>query len=550
MSSQVEEIKSRIDIVELIGSYLKLQKAGANFKASCPFHNERTPSFNVSPARQIWHCFGCGKGGDIFTFVQEIEGAEFPEALKTLAERAGVELRPEDPNLRSEKNRLFQLMEEAAKFFESNLAVKPPSGGLTALAYLKNRGLADETVREFRLGYASEEWRALSQHLIANGFKFSEMEKAGLVVKRSEYFDRFRGRIIFPIFDYNGRVTAFGGRVFPERENEAKYVNSPETPLYQKSLTLYGLNKSKQEILKKGECVLVEGYMDMIMSWQGGIKNVVASSGTALTEGQLKILGRLCDRILLAFDADGAGAVANKRGMDLLKSALEENLELDIRVIKLETHKDAADAVLESPAIWQKAVSDSMPIAKFYIDTAIQKHSITSPEAKREFQKNVLPLIASLRELERAHWVRELSAILNIKEEAIWDALIRIKTHVPVQKSEGLRNRERDRKTLLEGKILSIVTQFPALQSKLEPMFLYVTQHENSTAFFAELLLNDLASAEAELVSCQKELKKEYIKEKLSKLSLEVARKEKGPEKEVGDLLLEFKKLTEELSRL
>ena len=312
MSSQIEEIKSRIDIVELIGSYLKLQKAGANFKASCPFHNERTPSFNVSSARQIWHCFGCGKGGDIFTFVQEIEGAEFPEALKMLAERAGVELRPEDPNLRSEKNRLFQLMEEAAKFFENNLRA-----GEQVLGYLGKRGLSDETIGEFRLGYASEEWRALVQHLAAKGFKFPEMEKAGVAVKRggaqaitgnsAEYFDRFRGRIMFPIFDYNGRVIAFGGRIFPERENEAKYVNSPETPLYQKGRTLYGLNKSKQEILKKGECVLVEGYMDMAMSWQGGVKNVVAVSGTALTDEQLKILRRLSEKFISSFDIYEAG---------------------------------------------------------------------------------------------------------------------------------------------------------------------------------------------------------------------------------------------------
>ncbi|MDP3784525.1 MAG: DNA primase, partial [bacterium] len=292
MSSQIDEIKSRLDIAELVGSYIRLQKAGANFKALCPFHNERTPSFNVSPARQIWHCFGCGKGGDMFEFIQQIEGVEFGEALKTLADRAGVELKREDPRLKSERTRQFALLEEATKFFEEKLW----QGGVEPLEYLKKRGLQDETIKTFRLGYASDEWRALGAHLKqkarlpdGQGFSEKDLENSGLAVKSGQgYYDRFRGRIIFPIFDYSGRVVAFGGRVFPEREQEAKYVNSPETALYQKSKILYGLNFAKSEILRASECVLVEGYMDVIMSWQGGVKNVVAASGTALTADQLK----------------------------------------------------------------------------------------------------------------------------------------------------------------------------------------------------------------------------------------------------------------------
>ena len=560
MSSQIDEIKSRVDIVELIGSYLKLQKAGANFKASCPFHNERTPSFNVSPARQIWHCFGCGKGGDILTFVQEIEGAEFPEALKMLAERAGVELRLEDPNLRSEKNRLFQLMEEAAKFFESNLAVKPQSNGLTALTYLKKRGLADDTISEFRLGYASEEWRALAQHLAAKGFKFPEMEKAGVAVKRggaqaatgnsAEYFDRFRGRIMFPIFDYNGRVIAFGGRMFPERENEAKYVNSPETPLYQKSRTLYGLNKSKQEILKKGECVLVEGYMDMAMSWQGGVKNVVAVSGTALTDEQLKILRRLSEKLIAAFDMDEAGEGAARRGIALALGA-----GFDVRVAASYGFKDPAEVVAADPKIWEGAVEGAEHIVKFYMNFIFKKYSPETFEAKREVQKTLLPILATLSELELAHWIREVSAALNIKEEALWSAIAKAqplvsKTDELTEKNSANNNPAPSRKVLLEGRILGIATMFPALAEKVDPMIGAILPKENRAAFFAELFLNTIVEAEAELVSCQKELKKEYIKDKLNKLSLEVASREKGSEKEAGDLLLEFKKLTEELSRL
>ncbi|KKT21248.1 MAG: primase protein, partial [Candidatus Giovannonibacteria bacterium GW2011_GWC2_43_8] len=266
MSSQIDEIKNRLDIAELVGSYIRLQKAGVNFKALCPFHNERTPSFNVSPARQIWHCFGCGKGGDMFEFIQQIEGVEFGDALKTLADRAGVELKREDPRLKSERTRQFALLEEACKFFESNLAVKPPLGGLTALDYLKKRGLQDETIKTFRLGYASDEWRALGAHLKQKNFSEKDLENSGLVVKSGQgYYDRFRGRIMFPIFDYSGRVVAFGGRILEAPTSQAvgateavaKYVNSPETSLYQKSKILYGLNFAKSEILRASECVLV-----------------------------------------------------------------------------------------------------------------------------------------------------------------------------------------------------------------------------------------------------------------------------------------------------
>jgi DNA primase len=322
MSTPVEDIKSRLDIVELIGSYLRLQKAGANFKANCPFHNEKTPSFVVSPSRQIWHCFGCSKGGDIFKFVMDIEGYDFPESLRYLADKAGVEVKREDPALKSERNRLLAVMEEATKFFESNSAIGLLSKQNNPIVYLQGRGLTAETIKEFRLGYAPDEWRSLFNHLIAKSFTPADIVKAGLAIenkassaRNQSYYDRFRGRIIFPIFDYNGRVVAFGGRIYPEKKDAAKYVNSPETLLYQKSKILYGLNKSKAEILREGSCVVVEGYTDMIMSWQAGVKNVVASSGTAFTVLQLNILHRLCDKLYAAFDMDLAGTEASRRGL-------------------------------------------------------------------------------------------------------------------------------------------------------------------------------------------------------------------------------------------
>ena len=576
MASQIEEIKSRIDIVELIGSYLKLQKAGANFKAPCPFHRERTPSFNVSPVRQIWHCFGCGKGGDIFEFIQEIDGVEFSDALKTLADRAGVKLQSENPQIRSERNGLLSIMEEAAKFFESNLfsegtevadgnsrrGVKEFSDAtFRPLKYLKSRGLTDETIKEFRLGYAQAEWRNLFNHLVSKGFAAAEIEKAGLAVKQQAvgsrqptYYDRFRGRIIFPIFDYNGHIVAFGGRIFPEKDNEAKYVNSPETPLYQKSKILYGLHKAKTEILREGVAVIVEGYMDMIMSYQAGVRNVVASSGTALTEDHLKILKRLSEKLIAAFDMDSAGEAAAKRGIDL---ALKEGFE--IRVTTLGDIKDPADAVAKDEALWQEAVKNSKHIIEFYIDSVLKKYSADKPEAKREFQKNVLPAVSALAELERAHWVRVLSKLLNIQEEAVWSALSKIRSPKLEIRSEGenLDNLKiKSRKELLEEKILNIVTKYPALSEKVEVSIAKMLPPANHAAVFAELLLNDLAEAENELISCQRELKKEYLRNKLAVLTAEIYRAEKismgqgGKDDALSAILQEFQKISAQLKEL
>ena len=549
MLSQIEEIKSRVDIVDLVGSYVRLQKGGANFKALCPFHNERTPSFNVSPARQIWHCFGCGKGGDAIQFVMDIEGVEFPDALKTLADRAGVELKYEDPKLKSERNRIFSLMDEAAKFFEGELAAFSEAG-----EYLKKRGLEDETIKTFRLGYAREDWRALSQHLISKGFKVDELERAGLVIKRgttpntarnyAEYYDRFRGRIMFPIFDYGGRIIAFGGRVFPEKENEAKYVNSPETALYQKSRTLYGLHKSKTEILKANACVLVEGYMDMIMSWQAGVKNVVAVSGTALTQDQLKILRRISEKLIVSFDMDLAGESASRRGIDLAQAE-----GFDVKIVKLEGVKDPADAAMENPQIWSRAVEGARHIVQFYIDIVLKKHDASTPEAKKEFQQSVLPVISALSsDLERAHWTQEVAQVLNINEETIWNALGKIRNpKSEIRNNETiLQNHPITRKKLLEEKVSGIIAEYPALISKLDPTLLL----PNKTVVFAELFLSGIIEAEAELIKCQKELRKAYLKEQMISIASQIKLAEKSGAENSPELLEKFLEITSALNKL
>ncbi len=579
MSAQIEEIKNRINIVDFIGTYLRLEKAGANFRACCPFHGEKTPSFMVSPARQIWHCFGCGKGGDAFKFYMEIEGQEFPDALRALAERAGVEIKREDPAIRSERQRIIALQEEAANFFETRLSSFQP-----AFDYLKNRGLTDETIKEFRLGFAPDEWRELSTHLKEKGFSDSEIERSGLVIKSqtnrfagSNYYDRFRGRIMFPIFDQSGRVIAFGGRVFGEKPNEAKYVNSPETSLYQKSKVLYGLHKSKTEILQKGECIVVEGYMDMIMAYQAGTKNVVASSGTALTIEHIKILKRFCDKLIAAFDMDLAGESAARRGIDL---ALKENFS--VKVIKLDGVKDPADAVLKGAEVWQNSVANSRHIAQFFIDSAILKNPVGTPELSREIQKNVLPVVSSLSsDLERAHWVREISGILNIKEEIIWGALP--KNNNFEERIEMPAAASRSRKELLEDRVLGIIASHPGFLTM--PGFVLDDSlfSQNRRAVFAEIkssgsgaqspaVLKDFISrlmleaelfleglpaggqgsgdAEAEFLKCQRELEREYLKEKKNKLANDIHLAEKGKTQSLGALVKEFQEVSKKLSQL
>ena len=282
MSSAVEQIKSRLNIVDVVGSYIKLERSGGNFKARCPFHNEKTPSFYVSLDRESYHCFGCDKGGDMINFVEEIEGVDFLGALKILADKAGIKIEKEGSYGNSKKGRVFELLEEATDFYRKEL-IKNPS----ALEYLKNRGLCGETIKKFKIGYAPEGWRNIYDLLKKKKYADEEMEAAGMVIKSEKgYYDRFRGRIMFPIFSGSGNVIGFSGRILIKQntssndKDQAKYINSPQTIVYDKSNVLYGINYAKVPIRSKGKCILVEGQMDLIMSHQVGIENAVAVSGT------------------------------------------------------------------------------------------------------------------------------------------------------------------------------------------------------------------------------------------------------------------------------
>src|SRR3989344_4048030 len=560
MVSQIEEVKERTDVAGLVGSYIKLEWAGINFKARCPFHNERSASFFVSPQRQIWHCFGCQKGGDVFKFIMEIEGCDFRESLENLAKRAGVELKRESPQIQDEREKYFAIMEEATKFFESHLVLGELNELSSPRVYLHGRGLTEETIREFRLGYALDDWRTLLNHLSAKGFKEVDIEKTGLIIASSNkgqgarYYDRFRGRIIFPIFNHGGKVVAFGGRIFPDKADAAKYVNSPETIFYQKSKILYGLHKSKIEILREKACVVVEGYMDFLMGYQAGTKNIVASSGTALAQDHIKILRRLCDKIIAGFDMDEAGESAARRGIEL---ALADGF--DIRVLKFDKEfKDPADVVAKDKNLWLSYLQNSRHIVQFYIDSALKKFTVGSAELSREVQKNVLPVVSSLlSDLEQAHWVREISAILNIKEEVVWNALQKIHPVIrPGAQSDDWAKSDiiaktKSRKELLEQKMLAISAKHPEfLEDKAVLGDIDFKEKQAASHFVleAELFLNTIAEARAEFIKCTRELQKENLKEKMNLLGQKISHAERNKRENLSALLAEFKNLSEQVN--
>jgi DNA primase len=424
MSSTVEQIKSKLNIVDVVSSYLKLEKSGGNLKAKCPFHNEKTPSFYVSPARETFHCFGCSKGGDIFEFVKEMEGVEFIDALKILAERAGVKITNEDRSVKSEKGRLISVMESAVAFYQQELNKKPE-----ALAYLKKRGLTDETISHWKIGFAPDGWRSLYDHLRRLQFTDAEIEKAGLTIKSPKgYYDRFRSRIMFPINNISGVPVGFSGRIFSSVADEttAKYINSPQTELYDKSKVLFGFDRGRVSMRTSDFCILVEGQMDLIMSHQAGNLNTVAVSGTALTEEHLKNIKRLANRLVLAFDGDEAGFKASHRGIDMALA-----MGMDVRIARLPNGVDPADLILVNSGHWTDAVKDAKHAIDFYLET-LESRGYESRMLKIEVEKLVLPYVAKIKSsIEQAHFVNLIARKLSIDEAPIWDTIKKIGNQEP-----------------------------------------------------------------------------------------------------------------------
>ncbi|MCI0542341.1 DNA primase [bacterium] len=483
MSTTVEQIKSRLSIVDVVSSYIKLQKAGVNYKALCPFHNEKSPSMSVSLERGSFHCFGCGKGGDIFTFVQEMEGLDFVGALKVLAERAGVEITWDGKREnKDEKERRYAVLQTAADFFHGTLAKNKD-----ALLYLKGRGVLAKTAEDFYLGFTNDSWDELFRHLSAKKYTGDEMEKAGLVLRAKEgrrgYYDRFRSRIIFPLADSAGRIVGFSGRIFNAdkiKESEAglssealakegaKYINSPETLLYNKSKILYGLHKAKQAIREKGFVVVVEGQMDLIMSHQAGVTNCVAVSGTALSEEHLKTLKRFADKIVFAFDSDIAGLNAGKRAV-----AMALALGFDVCSAEIVSGKDPADLVREFPDAWMNAVEDARHSILFFLD-------ILKAKDKRAFrlsvEKEIFPLITAIKSrVDREHFIEVVAKEIGLSVDVVREGISKVtregKIQVVSEKKE--QNMKTARKDLIAREILGIILwkKDEKLRRKYEEIF-------------------------------------------------------------------------------
>ena len=430
-TNPVEEIKNRIDIVQVIGSYIEVKPAGRNFKARCPFHGEKTASFMISPDRQTWHCFGsCNEGGDVFSFLMKYENIEFYEALKILAEKAGVELKKLSPEDQKQFGILYDINDAVKDFYRQELQRNPK-----VLEYIKGRGLTEETIKEFEIGFAPQAWDQATIYLTGKGFKAPDIERAGINFRteRGTYVDRFRGRIMFPIWNHTGKVVGFTGRILPEYDTgeTGKYINSPETPIFNKSRVLYGFNKAKNHIREMKFALLVEGQMDLIMCHQDGLKNAVATSGTALTTDHLKTLKKQTDNVMFSFDNDEAGQKAAERSIDLAK-----NLDFNVKILSIKDYKDPADAIKAQPGIMRTYAKQAKEAMEFYFDRYLS-HGESFKNDAPKFKKNLHIALEKIKALpsavEREHWVRQLARMVNIGEHVLREDMEKIEIMVPLE---------------------------------------------------------------------------------------------------------------------
>lgn len=461
---QLDEVRSKIDVVQLVSEYLPLQKSGRNFKALCPFHAEKSPSFIVSPERQIWKCFGCQAGGDVFGFLMRMEGMEFGEALRALAKRAGVRLltyKPTQPE--AEKEKLWRLNHLVSEFYHFLLVSHPV--GKNALDYLLNRGVQKTSIQLFKLGYAPPFLGILQKFLVGKkGYDLKDVEKTGLVLRyQGQSRDFFRERIIFPLKDHRGNVVGFSGRFIGTWKSEEaaktgpKYLNIPETLVYHKGDLLYGLETTKKAIGGENQAIIVEGEFDLISSYQTGVQNVVAIKGSALTENHLRLLKRFSERIILALDRDLAGDAAARRGVEMA-----ESFGLDIQMIRLPQSKDPDELAQKDPEAWKKAVKEAIPIYDFYLESALSRFDPQTVLGQKKISEELLPIFAKINnEIIKARYLRLLAQRLQTTEEAVTAQMKKVVEKQVVSyepQKEGSRP-ERQRREVLEEYLLALFFQ-------------------------------------------------------------------------------------------
>lgn len=589
MADQIEEVKQKTDIVALISEYIQLKKAGRNYKANCPFHGEKTPSFMVSPELQIYKCFGCQASGDCFTFLQEYEGMEFGEALRFLAQKTGVKLTSFRSTDSSEKEKILNINSLVGKFYQYFLLNHPV--GKEALQYLvKDRGLKMAAIRQFQLGFAPDSPVALKRFLMdKKKFDVKDIERSGIAYPKGNLLiDRFRSRIIFPLFGHRGDLVGFAGRLLPSAKNQdlAKYINTPETPLYHKGNLLYGFNLTKDAVKAKKVAIVVEGELDAISSWQIGIKNVVAIKGSALTDDQVRLLSRFSRKIILALDADFAGDEAARRGVTI---ANDQGLE--VKVARLAKYKDPDEAARFDPEGYKKSLISSIGIWDFLIDLVFSRYDKATGPGKAKISREITPVLASISDkIVRAHYLEIVAKKLGVPLEAVSQQVETagkkeektILPEVAVEKEEVRGRRER-----LEEKLLQLFFQSdPTLLLKRSVIVLiktsltkrileeYVLYSQNNQVFnsvefsrglpkellpgFAEMVLkmeedleDDPAAIEKEIGIIKSELGILAVKEKMEELAGKIKKTEAAEDKKsLLEAKEEFNELAKKLHRL
>ena len=465
--SAISEVKQRTDIADVVGQYVALKKAGRNLSGLCPFHSENHPSFFIYPEQQSWHCFGCNTGGDVFSFVMKKENMDFGDALRLLAQRAGVTIpsKFEREEGKGEKERLYQVNEAAAQYFHNLLLTSP--AGEKARSYVANRGFSAKTVTDFQLGFSLNSWESLKQFLLERSYTESELLTAGLMVETEDgkTHDRFRNKLIFPILDARGRVIGFGARVLDD--SLPKYVNSPQTPLFNKSSSLYGINLASPGIRQQDTAVIVEGYIDTIIAHQNGFNNVVASMGTSVTEKQVSSLKKLTKNLVLALDADAAGEEAMLRGVDY-----ENTIGAEVRVIILPEGKDPDDVIKDNPETWQQLIAQALPIVDYTINIVTAKLDLTTAKDKSLAVDRLLPIIAQIKDnTRRDHYLQKLAKLIEISynniEATLKAYLVKRKTREP--KVEAVTRVVRSlMSNPLEEYCLALLLQHPELKGSQE----------------------------------------------------------------------------------
>jgi len=589
MTDQVEEVKSKTDIVSLISEHIETKKAGRNYKALCPFHSEKTPSFMISPELQIYKCFGCSKSGDAISFLQEYEGMDFYEALKFLADRAQVELKPFGKRQDGIQEKILQLNSKAAHFY-SYVLLKHPVGKQALNYLLEKRELDINTIKVFKLGFSPDRPLALKKYLIdKNKFTLDELEKAGITYLSSgRAYDRFRGRIIFPLNDNRGNIVGFAGRILPRSSSKdlAKYINTPETVVYHKSKLLYGLNLTKKNIKRKKFAVVVEGELDLISSWQAGIKNTTALKGTALTQEQVKLLSRLTDRIVLALDADVAGDSAARRGI-----GIAEKEGFDIRVARLTKYKDPDEAARKNPDELKKIIKNAVSIWDFIIDTTFEKYKDQGENVTAKISREIVPVLFSIKDkIVQAHYIEVVARRLDIPAEAIYQQISKSGKDDKTPRLDLIEKPKKDRRTYLEERLLAIAFRYnPKILVKkniysliktpwsiriLERLKKFMKKNsEFDPSIFASTLPNELANRfvdvvlkdieglekgieehgqyEKEIKLLERELKVVNIKEQLKEISEKIHDYEsKKQQNKLKNAQKEFEEITRKLTEL